>query len=201
MGKVAFQLEQLEEVIIKTKISGHLQKYNLLQIITPGRVNMAFIMRRSTLPSLEICKGINKPVDKDDLVDARCLDFQKHLPKGQKPSICGRSWHSWEIHFLLKSKQQFKRSVLGSVLFNVLTGHLEKDEVRKVTKDIKLCKVLRSSTNHEVLQRNHMYLSKKISQNIYSRSGKCSEKGRSEDQRQGKPLYKEQTSKAGHNSL
>lgn len=67
--------------------------------------------------------------------------------------------------------------MLGSVLFNVLTGHLEKDEVRNVTKHIMLCKVVRTSTNHEELQRNRMYLSKKISQNIYSRSGKCSEKG------------------------
>lgn len=52
---------------------------------------MAFI-RRSAFLSLEICKGINKSMDKGDLVDTDCLDFQKYLPKGEKKSnIHGRS--------------------------------------------------------------------------------------------------------------
>lgn len=60
---------------------GHLEKHSLLGMIMPGRVSMAFIKRKSALLSLEICKGINKPVDKGDLVDRDCLDFRKCLSK------------------------------------------------------------------------------------------------------------------------
>lgn len=81
-GSLTFEPGQIGEDVIKTKISGHLEKYNLLGMITPGRLSMAFAFRRSALLSLENCKGINKPVDKGDVVDTDCLDFQKCLPKG-----------------------------------------------------------------------------------------------------------------------
>lgn len=73
--------------------------------------------------------------------------------------------------------------MLGPVLFSVFAGSLEKGEVRKLTKNTKLFRVVRTSTSREELQRNHMRLSKKIPQKVYSRTGKCSGKGRTEDQR------------------
>lgn len=72
--------------------------------------------------------------------------------------------------------------MLGPALFGVFTGNLEKGEVRKLTRNTKLFRVVMTSTDHEELQRNHMQLSKKIPQKVYSKTGKCSEKGRTEDQ-------------------
>lgn len=64
------------------------------------------------------------------------------------------------------------------MLFSGFMENLERGEVRKLIKNIKLFRIVRTSTNCEKLQRNHIQLSKKIPQKLYSRTGKCSEKGR-----------------------
>lgn len=75
---------------------------------------MAFIMR-SALLSLEICIGINKPVDKGDLVDTDCHSFKNVCQRVRRnqasmegPSTIGK--YSSSI-FPMKSKQEFKRGL------------------------------------------------------------------------------------------
>lgn len=69
------------------------------------------------------------------------------------------------------------------MLSSVFMENLQKGEVRKLIKGTELFRIVRTSTNCEKLQRNHIQLSKKNPQNLYSRTGKCSEKGRRKDQR------------------
>lgn len=73
--------------------------------------------------------------------------------------------------------------MLGPVLFSVFTGNLENGEVRKITKNTQLFRVVRTSTNWEELQRNHTQPKKKIPESVYSGTGKCSEKGATGDER------------------
>lgn len=79
--------------------------------------------------------------------------------------------------FSTKSKQQFKRGLCCSV------ENLEKGEVRKLIKNTKLLRIVRTSISYEKLWRNLIQLSKKIPQKLYSRTDKYSEEGRREDQR------------------
>lgn len=83
-----------------------------------------------------------------------CRRVSRNQESVEGPSTTGK--YSSNI-FSAKSKQQFKKGLsLGPMLFSVFTGHLEKGEMGKLTKNTKLFRVVRSSINHEELQRNHV---------------------------------------------